>query len=332
MNDDQMTTSTGDLKFQTVLEKNTFHYSNPEFENKFQTSIEKKIEEIIELQEKIKEDVCIKTLIDDFLKKDNGIDLLLAINGISFETLLRIVTIIRVINDENINKFFNKNKWSTGDYDKEWPSSKVKKLIKTNKYFREDIVKFFLEVYNEPFREKILPKFEFEKLNPSKISNITTLTRDTIDTLIRSKVKGNYSAQFENNAEKLIKDILEELNIPYQKGDLPLLSEHDSTRKRTMDFIIPNKKNPKIVIESSYVQTTSSGLGDKAKTENGVKDLLEKHYPEVKFIGFIDGTGWISRKKDAVRLCEAFKNVYTFHPDELEKFKKCLAEICSEYF
>jgi hypothetical protein len=73
-------------------------------------------------------------------------------------------------------------------------------------------------------------------------------------------------------------------------------------------------------------------MGDKAKAENGVTDLIKKHYPKAKFVGFIDGVGWINRDEDLKRLCEAFDDVYTFHDNELKRFEETLKEIFPEYF
>jgi hypothetical protein len=112
-----------------------------------------------------------------------------------------------------------------------------------------------------------------------------------IDTLVRYKEKGSYSGQSENNPEYFIAQILDELNIAFEKGDLTELFEKESMEKRTMDFIIPTKKKPKIIIESSFLVTTSSGQGDKSKTEGNIKKLISIYYPKAKFIGFVDGIG-----------------------------------------
>jgi hypothetical protein len=321
-------------KTETISNKNTFYFVNSDFENNYESYIQSLISETIDLQLKIQEDGCTEKVISDFIVTKNGLTLLLAYTALSFETLTRIVTYIRKTNNKNINTFFNKDKWNTVDRNgfKEWNGTKIEKLIKTNQYFRESIVKLFFFGYNIPNLNKILPTFELKKLNPSKIHSIAILTEDIMDTMIRYKEKGSYSAQKENNSEIVIEHILDEYNVPYTRGDLPLLIENEMTRKRTMDFIIPNKENPKIIIESSYVSTTASGLGDKAKTENGIKHLLKEYYPESKFFGFIDGVGWISRHKDAERMCEAFDDVYTYHSDELDRFKETLKEILPEYY
>ncbi|MDN3515869.1 MAG: hypothetical protein NG747_15950 [Candidatus Brocadia sp.] len=147
-----------------------------------------------------------------------------------------------------------------------------------------------------------------------------------IDTLIRYKEKGSYSGKKENNPETLIETLLDNLNIPYEKGDLSELIENAPVTKRTMDFIIPNKKNPEIIVESSFLVTTSSGQGDKSKTEISIDFLIKKHYPKAKFVGFIDGIGWYVRKGDLKRMVAAYEDVFTFNKEELERFGKLLID------
>ncbi|MDR0475458.1 MAG: hypothetical protein LBH43_17525 [Treponema sp.] len=102
---------------------------------------------------------------------------------------------------------------------------------------------------------------------------------------------------------------------------MKLLLKNEPVEKRTMDFIIPSKKSPKIIMESSFLVTTSSGQGDKSKTEGNIKKLISKYYPEAKFIGFVDGIGWYVRKGDLLRMVSAYDDVFTFHKDEIERFK-----------
>jgi hypothetical protein len=94
-----------------------------------------------------------------------------------------------------------------------------------------------------------------------------------------------------------------------------------------MDFIIPTKENPKIIIESSFLVTTSSGQGDKSKTEGNIKQLISKYYPKAKFIGFVDGIGWYVRKGDLMRMVTAYDDVFTFHKDEIVRFKNAIKKV-----
>jgi len=129
-----------------------------------------------------------------------------------------------------------------------------------------------------------------------------------------------------NNPEILIEEMLNHLEIPFEKGDLGELIENAPDSKRTMDFIIPNKQNPLIIAESSFLATTSSGQGDKSKTEISIDSLIKSHYPKAKFIGFVDGIGWYVRKGDLKRMVTAYEDVFTFHKEELRRFEKLIID------
>ena len=62
--------------------------------------------------------------------------------------------------------------------------------------------------------------------------------------------------------------------------------------------------------------------------------LIEKNFPNALFIGFVDGIGWYVRQGDLKRIVSAFKDVYTFDENELERFsdflKKKLSKGCYE--
>jgi len=110
------------------------------------------------------------------------------------------------------------------------------------------------------------------------------------------------------------------VRYPFERGKLKNIP-------RTLDFIIPSKSSPKIIIECSYVVTTSSGMGDKAKTEQRVAEAIKKHYSKALFIGFVDGIGWYVRRGDLKRMIKAYDFVFTFRADEIEKFKKLLTSV-----
>ena len=115
------------------------------------------------------------------------------------------------------------------------------------------------------------------------------------------------------------------MEISFERSvDLDKLKEHAPNQKRTMDFIIPDRKDPQIIIEASYLTTTSSGQGDKAKAEVAVSELIAKHYPDARFWGFVDGIGWYVRKTDLERVVGAFEDVFTLEEAELERFREAL--------
>ena len=251
---------------------------------------------------------------------------MLSLTGFSNEYLKRLTTIIRVVDNKELNKLVYKDKWFE-DQDrspegiKEWSDNKILKMIQDDEYFRKGLVNLFFEGATIPFLSQTIPLFELKKLS---ISKLKFEIPEMIDTLIRYKEKGSYSGKKENNPEILIEKILDELNIPYEKGDLSELIENAPETKRTMDFIIPSKSNPIIIAECSFLATTSSGQGDKSKTEISIDSLIKEHYPNAKFIGFVDGIGWYVRKGDLMRMVSAYEDVFTFHNDELKRFESFL--------
>jgi hypothetical protein len=208
----------------------------------------------------------------------------------------------------------------------EWSDSYIEKLLLENNRFRKGMVNLFFEGSTVQFLVKTMKPFELKKLSFSKMRfDIEAM----IDTLVRYKEKGSYSGKKENNAETVIESILRSKGITWATGDLSELVTNAPVQKRTMDFIIPNKRSPKIIIESSYLMTTSSGQGDKSKTEVTVSTLLKEHYPDAIFIGFVDGIGWYVRKNDLKRMVEAFTDVFTFHHDEIDRFRGFVDDIIS---
>lgn len=310
-------------KFQTVIERNTFYFYNSEFQDKYEGYINSLKETLLVLKNKIETHGLKKEFFEELLEeKENGLRALLALTGFANESLKRLITVVRVTDNQELSKLLFKNEWSDSiDIDgiSEWGDARINKMVKDNKYFRQGIVNLFFEGSTIPFLAQTLPLFELKKLSISKLKfEIPAL----IDTLVRYKEKGSYSGKAENNPEFYIAKILNELNIPFEKGDLDELFANEKVAKRTMDFIIPSKQNPQIIIESSFMATTSSGQGDKSKTELNIKNLITKYYPKAKFIGFIDGIGWYIRKGDLMRMVSAYDDVFTFHKDEIERFKK----------
>jgi len=312
-------------KFDIVIDKNTFFFHNDKFEESWESFVTSVNQSLLILKNEVDNKGLKKEVFVNFItKNDYGLQALLTLVGFSKEMLLRLVTFVRVYDDGALNKLINKSSWPNEDFSNEWTLSKIDALVKKNKRVAEGMVNLLFEGSTIRALRKALPLFEYKKLDINKLS---FKMESLIDTIVRYKVKGSYSARKENNPETLIESILAELGVKYVRGKLNGI-------RRTMDFIIPNKENPEIIIESSYVVTTSSGMGDKAKTEMTVAEEIEKNFPNALFIGFVDGIGWYVRQGDLKRIVSAFKDVYTFDKQELERFteflKKKLSKECYE--
>lgn len=312
-------------KFTTVIQKNTFYFINQKFEEDYEGYINSLKETLLIVKNRVETEGLRKEIFEWLLKeKENGLRALLALTGFSNEYLKRLTTIIRIVDDPELNSLVYKNKWyeeKNPDNIHEWSDGRILKKIQSNEYFRKGLVNLFFEGASIPFLANTIPLFELKKLS---ISKLNFEIPELIDTIIRYKEKGSYSGMKGNNPEIVIVEILEKLGLTYETGDLTELISNAPDNKRTMDFIIPNKKNPQIIVESSFLATTSSGQGDKSKTEISIDALIKEHYPKAAFIGFVDGIGWYVRKGDLRRMVTAYEDVFTFHKDELKRFEKLL--------
>ncbi|HPW67272.1 MAG TPA: DpnII family type II restriction endonuclease [Salinivirgaceae bacterium] len=312
-------------KFTTVIQKNTFYFINQKFEEDYEGYIISLKETLLIVKNKVETEGLRKEIFEWLLKeKENGLRALLALTGFSNEYLKRLTTIIRIVDDPELNSLVYKDKWykeKNPDNIYEWSDSTILKKIQSNEHFRKGLVNLFFEGASIPFLANTIPLFELKKLS---ISKLNFEIPELIDTIIRYKEKGSYSGMKGNNPEIVIAEILEKLGLTFETGDLTELISNAPDNKRTMDFIIPNKENPLIIVESSFLATTSSGQGDKSKTEISIDSLIKEHYPKASFIGFIDGIGWYVRKGDLKRMVTAYEDVFTFHKDELQRFEKLL--------
>jgi hypothetical protein len=312
-------------KFRTVIEKNTFYFFNRRFEERYEGYLNSIRETLLVLKNDIETKGLKKEIFEQLLaENENGLTAILALTGFSNESLKRIITLIRVVGDNQLAKLSLRDKWYKPEDQKnitEWSDSIIASMLRENEHFRSGIVNILFEGATLPFLANTIPLFELKKLSISKLQfDIPSM----IDTLVRYKEKGSYSGQKDNNSETVIASLLDDLDLTYEKGDLGELIANARDSKRTMDFIIPDKKSPSIIIESSFLVTTSSGQGDKSKTEISIQKLIKKHYPKAKFIGFVDGIGWYVRKEDLKRMVAAYDDVFTFHKDELGRFEEML--------
>src|SRR3989344_3164301 len=311
-------------KFLIVLERNTFFFHNDKFEESYEGYIGSITSLLLLLKDRIEQvetnnqrkDVAVSFIRDN----PDGLNALLALSGLSRESLLRLITFIRVVNNHQLRKLVNFSKWGLkeGKFKSEIREDYIVELIKKNKLVAMGIVNLFFEGNTLPILRQILPLFEFKKLNFSKLD---FSPQSLLDTIIRYKTKGSYAAFEENNPTGFIREILDENGIEYN------VNQKLKNIRRSIDFAIPNKNEPKVIIESSYVVTTSSGMGDKSKTEIQVARDIRKYYPKATFLGFVDGIGWYVRQGDLKRIVSAFDEVFTFRRMELKRFIEFIQNI-----
>ena len=313
--------------YQRVLDKNTLFYFNPAFEERYEAQQLHSLRTLLyNLFLAVQSDPPIKkSHLNELLQKNNGLRAVLSLNGFSNEFLKRITTMARVLNDESLNELLKRDQWNIEDEGdpnnvSEWSNNIINKHVRTNDAFRGGLVDLFFEGAANPCLMRHLPPFELVKLSANKFSFETSAF---LDTVVRYKEKGSYTGKRENNPEEEIRNLLKHAKIPYKSGiKLSRLMPLNDESNRTMDFVIPNEEDPKIIVESSYLSTTGSGMGDKAKAMASIKSRIRTLYHGTLFIGFVDGIGWYVRKRDLETMVSAFDDVFTFRQDEVIRFQQ----------
>ena len=316
--------------YQRVLEKNTFYHFDEEVEEVYDAGHINAVTSIlVNLREDVRAEGVRRMIFEDVLTKENGLTAILALNGLSLENLKRLMTVARAANDPSLNSLLNRGNWAVKETGKrsdisEWGTSRIEKLARTDPAFRSGLVNLFFEGVSNSYLKRHFPPFHLRKLSVQKLNfNVDAI----LDTLVRYKEGGSHSGQKDTNADRIIVRILDELGLPYLTSVVPTrLQEINVDTDRTMDFVIPNQDDPRIIIESSFVAKTSSGMGDKAKTTITNGQHIRSRYPLALFVGFVYGIGWYVRKRDLRRITSAFHEVFTFHNEELKRFQQLMKD------
>lgn len=92
-------------KFRTVIEKNTFYFSNARFEETYEGYINSVKETLLVLRNEIDTNGLRKETINKLLAENqNGLKALLALTGFSNESLKRLVTLVRVVENPELSR------------------------------------------------------------------------------------------------------------------------------------------------------------------------------------------------------------------------------------
>lgn len=116
---------------------------------------------------------------------------------------------------------------------------------------------------------------------------------------------GTYSGRKGYKVESLIEQELSRLK---EKYDINFEKGRSRFIETDIDFAIPSLESPWIILMSSFQETTSSGQSTKARDMLSAYERLTRsnvRYGEKRiFINFVDGGGWLARKRDFERLVE----------------------------
>ncbi|EOX1263857.1 hypothetical protein ACPDI4_000347 [Campylobacter upsaliensis] len=101
-------------KYEIVITKNSFYFSNSEFEEKYEANTINLLKTLLlHLQNEVKNKGCNESIFVEFLQNNEfGLESLLVLNGIANENLKRIITIARIVNDKDLSTLLYLHEWN----------------------------------------------------------------------------------------------------------------------------------------------------------------------------------------------------------------------------
>lgn len=273
----------------------------------------------------LKKDECKNEFIDGDIE-NIGYTILLSCMGISREKM------------KNVILPFHKKFMSLGD------RPTITKVLKSEKC-KEDLVDLLMNGHNDAELATILSGdvMTLRRFNLGKLANLKNLFSEK-NYLFR-QLEDTYTSRMQNKKgysteTNILASIVHKLGLSYEAGEVPCLAPYFSrtstdgdtvSRNPRIDLVIPNIKDPKVFIESTYNLTTASGQTKKVDANDSlyraIKAYANSNNKEVIFINFVDGGGWKSRGlADVSRLVSSCDYAINYNNLDL------LEEILKYYF
>lgn len=260
-------------------------------DNQLEDEIDQEVEEMLAIagDKRLHEDAEITSeSITAFITENvRGLDVILRDIGLSDEKFMRIVTLLRRLGR------------IPGGFLSEWHITQVKRQIKNNVTFANQITTLLVEgIYDETLKSYI-PRYYLEKLNYRKIGGSSLEARRV---RYKHALIGTYSGRkgycVEQRISQTLRKILDEHGIGYEKGRSRFVDTD-------IDFAIPTLADPWVIVMCSFQETTSSGQTTKARDMLTAYERVQRsnsRYGENRiFINYVDGGRWLARKRDLER-------------------------------
>jgi hypothetical protein len=246
-------------------------------------------------------------VLDFILNQHDPLSRILGILRIPREKFLRIVALVREL-DDPVNAL---NERVTG---REWTLDRIEREIRRysgDNPFARRMVDILLNGYQDARLSTTLPQIYRERLRLTTLNEYT----DEQDLMIKLKDRdsASYNAMKGFSIENRIKELVQLERRTFAQGSCTLVD-------RKVDLMIPNAIDPKIIIMSSYDETTSSAQSTRASDMITLYENLQHrrmqagadHY----FVNIVDGGGWLARRRDLHRMwtgCDFCLNIQTLH-------------------
>jgi len=288
------------IGFDELVQSMSFFLDFPEVEDEIEylvakSAAEATLAEVTAHAKKKPVDVLSEYLCND--PKANKLKLVVRIAGGSIERLKRIVE--AMYNGASIND------------------------ISKNEVIRKRIASFLINPNNETM---FIPRFIRGGFKlPYDWMEYLKDERFLFD-LYRDSVGPKYAARMGFQFEQEIREKISELDYVCEKGKVEIVGNKE------VDIVVPQIKDPVLLVMVSYSLTTSSLQSSKANEQRQMYNMVQERNrsrlhqgKKVFFVNVVDGGGWISRSND---LRQFWLNCdFCFTYQTLDDFRRLLIEI-----
>lgn len=278
------------LTFQEVWDSSQIFFVDADLE----AEIDQKVTRLLELANDQRVAVTASIEVPDiaaFLASDRDtLDVVLRDIELSDEKFMRIVSLLRKIGRIQ------------GGFDREWSIDRIKSTIQNNPEFRLLIAHLLVDGNHDAELARYIPQYYLETLNYREIRGGSTEARKV---RYKRSLIGTYGGRKGYKVEDCIRQQLQAIQ---DKHGISFAQGRSRLIETDIDFAIPSVEDPWVIIMSSFQETTSSGQTTKARDMLAAYERIGRNnnrYNETRaFVNFVDGGGWLARKRDLERLVE----------------------------
>ncbi len=294
------------ISFQEAWETSTVFLVDEEVEQRIEAEVADLLSAARDPRVSEEAVIEVETIASFLQQSDRALEVLLRDIELSEEKFLRIVSLLRRL--QRI----------PGAFHSEWGISKIKTKLSRERDFALTIAHLLVDGKGDVELQQYIPRYYLDALNYREIKGSSEVARR-----IRYKrlLIGTYGAAKGYKIERIIRERLETLwknyGIPFEKWRSRFINTD-------IDFAVPTLEDPWIILMSTFQETTSSGQSTKVRDMLSAYQRLQasnSRYGENRvFVNFVDGGGWLARKRDFQRLvenCHYFINLK--HLDMLEE-------------
>lgn len=286
------------LSFQEAWSSATFFYVNDVLEDEIDDEVQELLTKSLDPSISDREEITPEHVFN-FLREDpSRLESLLKDINLSKEKFLRIVSMLRQIGRIH------------GGFDSEWTINKIQKNISEDDNFLTILANLLVDGKRDPELESLIPRFYLESLNFREYGSVPLGFRIS---RYKKALSGSYGGKkgyyVENEIKKILLEIQYEFGVKFEQGRSRFINVD-------IDFAVPSLDDPWVIIMSTFQETTSSGQTVKARDMlSAYQTILQsnsRNNEQRVFVNFVDGGGWLARKRDYERLvnqCHYFVNL-----------------------